>query len=66
MAKPAIPVVNTEDRTVNQAFAAIKENIELLTGSRPGSAPLPLLASTATLADVISAMNSLISRINYK
>ncbi len=34
--KPGIPAINTPDRTLNQAIAAIKENVETITGARLG------------------------------
>ncbi len=63
--KAAIPYVNSPDRAVNQALAALKENVEIMNGSRPGYGMLPLLAPTATLAQVITAMNRIIDRLNY-
>lgn len=42
----------------------LKANVELITGSRPGSVSLPSLATDATLADVITKVNQILSRIN--
>ena len=62
--KPGIPVVNTADRTLNQAVAAIKENIEIITGARIGVGEIRTLEATATLADVINKVNEVVIRIN--
>lgn len=64
--RSAIPVVNSADPQINDAFAAVKENIELLNGSRSGSGGLiTRLPATATLADCITTINQIITRLNY-
>lgn len=63
--KAAIPYTNSPDQAVNQALAAIKENVEIMNGSRPGYAVLPQLGATATLAQVITAVNLIVARLNY-
>jgi hypothetical protein len=63
--KPAIPVINTPDRTMNQAMAAVKENIEIITGARAGSEQIISLSATATTAQIIAKINEIIGRLNY-
>jgi len=63
--KPAIPVLNGQDRTLNQVLAAVKENIEVITGARAGSAQIVTLDSTATTAQIIAKINEIIGRLNY-
>jgi hypothetical protein len=63
--KPGIPVVNVEDRTVTMAFAAIKENIELITGARAGSSEISSLATDSDTATIINKINEIIRKINY-
>jgi len=63
--KPAIPVLNSQDRTLNQVLAAVKENIEVITGARAGSAQIAPLGNTATNAQVIAKINEIIGRLNY-
>jgi hypothetical protein len=62
--KPGIPAVNLPDRTLTQALAAIKENIEVITGARLGVGETNQLASTATLSDVIVKLNEIIVKLN--
>ena len=62
--KPGIPAVNTTDRTLNQAIAAIKENVETITGARLGVGEIVTLDTTASLSDVISKVNEIIVRLN--
>jgi len=63
--KPAIPVLDSKDRTLNQVLAAVKENIEVITGARAGSAQINTLDSTATTAQIIAKINEIIGRLNY-
>jgi hypothetical protein len=63
--KYAIPTVNSPDQNVNTALAAIKMNIEVINGSRPGYSPLPLISSYASLSEVIVAVNKIIARLNF-
>lgn len=62
MKKPAIPAVNVQDQTVAALLRPLKENVEILTGTRGGS--LTKLNSNATLAEVISKINEVIDRLN--
>ena len=63
--KPAIPIINTPDRTINQAMSAIKENIEIITGARAGSAQIDTLSASATTTQIIIKINEIIGRLNY-
>jgi hypothetical protein len=47
-----------------QIIEPLKQNVELITGARPGSTELSPLATTATLAQVIAQVNLILSRIN--
>jgi hypothetical protein len=62
MKKPSIPSVNVADPQMNSILNSIKANIEIMTGVR--SDPLSTVASNATLAEVIAAVNLLIERMN--
>jgi hypothetical protein len=63
--KPAIPVVNTGDRAVLLALSAMRENIELITGIRPGTRQISTLGTSASTSDMISKINEIVARINY-
>lgn len=63
--KPSIPVLNSQDRTLNQVVAALKENIEVITGARAGSTQIATLDATATTAQIIVKINEIIGRLNY-
>jgi len=62
MRKPAIPAVNVTDQQVAALLRPIKENVEILTGTRGGA--LTKLNTSATLAEVISKINEVIDRLN--
>jgi hypothetical protein len=63
--KPGIPVVQTQNRTMDLAFASIKENLELITGARPSIGKIQKLPVTATLDDVVAKVNEIVSRLNF-
>jgi hypothetical protein len=63
--KPGIPAVSTPDLHLYALLSAIKENVEVITGARPKTAPITKLQDTADLAAVISKINEVIARINY-
>lgn len=65
MKKPGIPAITTGDPRLNQALLAIKENLEIMTGARPGVREIDQLASTADLATVIAKVNEVIQRLNF-
>lgn len=64
MKKPAIPSTANLPPEVARVVEPLKANVELITGSRPGFTSLASVASDATLADVITKVNQILSRIN--
>jgi hypothetical protein len=64
MKKPAIPATGGLPRELSQILEPIKANVELITGARPGSVSLDVLNSSASLSDVITKVNQILSRIN--
>lgn len=65
MIKPSIPGTGTLQREIAMFIEPIKANIELITGSRPGVESIAPLPATATLADVITQLNKILSRIEH-
>lgn len=63
MSKAAIPVVNTGNPEVDQAHAAIKQNMDQMTGQQKNVVKLVPLASTASTADIINRLNALLDRL---
>ena len=63
--KPGIPSNNFADRSLTLAIQALKENVELITGARPGIDAIAKLDTAATNAQIISKINEIIARINY-
>lgn len=64
MKKPGIPGTSSLPSELARVIEPIKQNIEIITGARPGVSEIQPLASTASLSQVISKVNELISRIN--
>ena len=64
MKKPSIPTTSQLPSDIARIIEPIKQNVELINGSRPGSFPLGPLSQSATLAEVIAAVNKLISRVD--
>jgi hypothetical protein len=64
MKKPAIPPTSTLPLDVARVLEPIKANVEIMSGARPGSTVITALPTTATLADVITQLNKILSRIN--
>lgn len=62
MKRSAIPSPPPGDPAMNAVLTALKENVELLTGVRGDK--LSQLPSTATLANVITALNKVIDRLS--
>lgn len=62
--KPGIPTVNVQDRTLNQAILAMKENIEIITGARLGVGEIKTLAAPATNDQLVAKINEIITRLN--
>lgn len=65
MIKPSIPGTSALPRELAVFIEPIKANVELITGARPGAVSLDPLPSTATLADVITQLNKILSRIEH-
>lgn len=63
--KPAIPTPGTSDNTLNMVLSTMKENIELMTGARPGTRQIAQLANTATTSEIITKINEVIAKLNY-
>jgi hypothetical protein len=64
MKKPAIPPTSTLPLDVARVLEPIKANVEIMSGARPGSTALSPLPATATLEQVITQLNAILSRIN--
>lgn len=62
--KPGIPVTSFADGNLNQVIASIKENIEIINGARVGVGEFVKLPADADLAQVISKINEIITRLN--
>lgn len=63
--KPAIPPYSSADKTLTQAMTAMRENIEIITGVRPGTTQINQLENTATTAQTITKINEIIAALNY-
>lgn len=63
--KPAIPPYTSTDKTLTQAMQAIRENIEIMNGSRPGTSQIDQLSTTATSDQIIAKINQIIVALNY-
>lgn len=61
MSKRAVPQVPKPGEPRQQFDAALKENLEILQGVRGGS--IKPLASTATTAEIIAAINAIIAKL---
>jgi hypothetical protein len=64
MKKPSIPATGNLPPEIARVIEPIKTNVELITGARPGSVSLQALDSAATLADAVTKINQILSRIN--
>ncbi|MGZ5183613.1 MAG: hypothetical protein ACXWCO_00775 [Caldimonas sp.] len=63
MNKPAIPLPDFRgERRTYRVLAALKENVEAITGAKGGA--VQTLDSTATLAEVIATLNALIAQVS--
>ena len=65
MKKPSIPPTSTLPLEVARIVEPMKQNIELVTGARPGAVSITPLPTTATLADCITQLNLILSRIEH-
>jgi hypothetical protein len=62
--KPSIPSTMVLEPKIAQVVAALKENVELMTGARRGAVPLAQLKTTATTAEIIATINAIVQRLN--
>lgn len=63
--KPAIPPYSSADKTLTQVVTAMRENIEIMTGVRPGTRQIDQLAVGATNDQIVSKLNEIIAALNY-
>lgn len=63
--KPAIPGTGNLPLDIARVVEPLKANVELITGARPGAVSLQPLPATATLSDVITQLNLVLSRIEH-
>ena len=61
MKKPAIPSIPSGDPARMRFDSTVKERLEIICGDRTGK--IPLLKTDASLIDVISTLNAVISAI---
>lgn len=62
--KPGIPITSFADGNLNLVIATIKENIEIINGSRTGVGEIAKLPADANLAQAIDKINEIITRLN--
>lgn len=65
MRKPSIPATGSLPNDLARVIEPLKANVELITGARPGAVSINPLPTTATLADVITQVNLILSRIEH-
>lgn len=63
MSKIAIPTTNSGNLQVDRALAAVKQNLDDITGQARNVQRLDPLPSTATLAEVITQLNRIVERL---
>jgi len=63
MKKPSIPATSSLPPELGRIIEPLKANIEMITGSRPGSVALSPLPAAATLPQVVTQLNLILSRI---
>lgn len=61
--KTPIPAIRVDDARQNQINAAVKQNLDTVTGQTKNSIPLTELLANATLEEVIERLNILIARV---
>lgn len=61
--KAAIPTLTTGANDVDLFAQAVKQNLDGMTGQLKNKPKLNPLAATATLAEVITQLNTILSRI---
>lgn len=62
--KPAVPGFLIQDPVLSSVISAIKENIEIITGSRLGVGEIKTLPSDASTGDIINKINEIAKRLN--
>ncbi len=63
MKKAALEVLKTGDAALNRFSAAVKQNLDQITGQTKNARYMAPLPSTATLPEVIARMNEIAERI---
>lgn len=63
MKKAAIPVVRTGEPELDRALAAIKQNLDSITGQARNVDRITQLPPNATLAQVVDTLNKIIERL---
>lgn len=63
MKKAALEALKTGDTALDRFSAAVKQNLDQITGQTKGASYLQPLPSTASLAEVIARVNAIASRI---
>ena len=63
--KPSIPPYSSSDKTLTQVLNAVRENIEIMTGVRNGTAQINQLPPAATNAEIVVKINEIIAALNY-
>lgn len=61
--KAAIPVVVTGEPDITRFCAAVKQNLDEISGRTRSSAPIAPLSTTASTAEIIAKMNEIIARL---
>lgn len=62
MKKPSIPSINVKDGELQRVLLSLKENAEIINGTRIGK--ITMLSSGATNIEVIDKINEIIDRLN--
>ena len=65
MRKPAIPPTSLLPLDIARVVEPMKQNIEMVTGARPGAVSISPLPATATLDVCINQLNLILSRIEH-
>lgn len=63
MSKSAIPITPTGNPGLDRTLAAVKKNLDEITGSDRKGSSLQPLPSGASLAQVIAQLNAILERI---
>ena len=60
----AVPPVTSAEPSVQAFSEAVRYNLQVIAGQQQGVKPLQALPQTATLAEVIAALNQVIARLS--